>query len=97
MFFTIVVGVIAGMVFRKQLAAVKQAADIEAKTADGRFPILNEDWIGETVLAIDDAEVPEVIRRHGASFATLHAMRLPWVMASICSMVATGICWTSVS
>ncbi|MCX8086943.1 MAG: hypothetical protein N3C63_08605 [Rhodocyclaceae bacterium] len=40
----------------------------EAGTADGRFPILNEDWVGEIVLAIDDAGVPENIRRHGARF-----------------------------
>jgi hypothetical protein len=37
-------------------------------TADGRFPLLNEDWVGEVVLSIDDAEVPEIIRRHGARF-----------------------------
>lgn len=43
---------------------------MESKTADGRFAILNEDWDGEIVLAIDDPEVPEVIRRHGARFRT---------------------------
>ncbi|MEW5889132.1 MAG: hypothetical protein AB1768_08760 [Pseudomonadota bacterium] len=38
------------------------------RTADGRFPLLNEDWAGEVVLSIDDAEIPELIRRHGARF-----------------------------
>lgn len=30
--------------------------------------MLNEDWVGEVVLAIDDPEVPEAVRRHGARF-----------------------------
>lgn len=38
------------------------------RTADGRFLILNEDWVGEVVLSIDDAGIPEPIRRHGARF-----------------------------
>ncbi len=43
-------------------------AAMDARTADGRFPLLNEDWAGEIVLAIDDEEVPDVIRVHGARF-----------------------------
>ncbi len=38
------------------------------RTADGRFPLLNEDWIGETVFSIDDPEIPDIVRRHGARF-----------------------------
>lgn len=30
--------------------------------------LLNEDWIGEDVWAIDDPRVPEEIRAHGAGF-----------------------------
>lgn len=41
---------------------------MDARTADGRFPILNADWEGEIVLAIDDEEVPEAVRAHGARF-----------------------------
>lgn len=59
---------VSGMSIRTQLIIVKPAADFEAKTADGHFPILNEDWIGSIVLAIDDAEVPEIIRHHGARY-----------------------------
>jgi hypothetical protein len=48
--------------------AVAPMAAPPPRTADGRFPILNEDWAGEVVLSIDDAEIPELIRRHGARF-----------------------------
>lgn len=59
---------VAGLALRKQPAPAKEMMDMESKTADGRFTLLNEDWVGEIVLSIDDAEVPESIRRHGARF-----------------------------
>lgn len=40
----------------------------ETRTGDGCIPLLNEDWGGETVLSIDDPEIPYIIRRHGARF-----------------------------
>lgn len=36
-------------------------------TANG-LPDLNEDWIGEEVLLIDDARIPQEVRQHGARF-----------------------------
>jgi hypothetical protein len=59
---------VAAWLFRTQPVAARGRDEMEARTADGRFPILNEDWQGETVLAIDDEDVPEIIRRHGARF-----------------------------
>lgn len=67
--------IIVAWVFRKPSGDTNRGnamtvtpADMDAKTADGRFPILNEDWVGEIVLAIDDAAVPHAIRAHGARF-----------------------------
>lgn len=69
MLFAIASGVFVGIIFGKRIATARKAMHIETpKTADGRFPILNEDWIGAVVLAIDDPEVPEIIQRHGARF-----------------------------
>lgn len=59
--------------FRPKPGSMPSASSVpparpEVRTADGRFPLLNEDWVGEVVLAIGDPEVPEVVRRHGARF-----------------------------
>lgn len=58
-------------IFCKELGRPPGENTMPARTADGRFPILNEDWEGAIVLAIDDEEVPEVIRAHGARFKNL--------------------------
>ena len=59
---------VVGWIFRKELNQSQGENSMQARTADGRFPILNEDWEGAVVLAIDDEEVPDVIRVHGARF-----------------------------
>ncbi|MDF9392878.1 MULTISPECIES: hypothetical protein [Methylococcus] len=46
----------------------EKSPEPETRTADGRFALLNKDWVGEVVNAIDDPEIPEIIRRHGARF-----------------------------
>ncbi len=63
----IAIGIIGGISSRLPIRG-REAPDEQSRTIDGRFPILNEDWVGALVLAIDDAEVLEVIRRHGARF-----------------------------
>lgn len=55
-------------IFRKAQGRPLERDTMDAGTADGRFPPLNEDWAGEIVLAIEDEEVPETIRAHGARF-----------------------------
>lgn len=59
---------VVGWVFRQELSRPPAENTMPARTADGRFPLLNEDWENAIVLAIDDAEVPESIRAHGARF-----------------------------
>ncbi|MDM7463810.1 MAG: hypothetical protein P3W95_009200 [Tepidimonas taiwanensis] len=37
-------------------------------TSRNGLPALNEDWIGEDVLSIDDERIPQAIREHSARF-----------------------------
>lgn len=68
----IMVGILAGIALKLQEHSrsppVTASQTPTTKTADGCFPILNEDWEGEVVRSIDDGEIPEPIRRHGARF-----------------------------
>jgi len=41
---------------------------VELPTSANGLPALNEDWIGEEVLPIDDERIPPAIRSHGAHF-----------------------------
>lgn len=67
---TVAAGVLLWLILRalptSSPAASATAATEPPRTADGRFPLLNEDWAGEVVHAIDDPEIPAIIRRHGA-------------------------------
>lgn len=64
----IAVAIVGGTLSSKPPIREREAPDEKSRTIDGRFPILNEDWAGAVVLAIDDAEVPDIIRRHGTRF-----------------------------
>ncbi|WP_127478487.1 hypothetical protein [Sulfurivermis fontis] len=41
---------------------------VELLTSANGLPALNEDWIGEEVLSIDDERIPPPVRAHGARF-----------------------------
>lgn len=59
-------GLVVGRLLKR--AQPSPAPTVQEQTTPNGVPILNEDWIGEEVLDIDDDLVPPTIRAHGARF-----------------------------
>ncbi|WP_303783508.1 hypothetical protein [Azovibrio restrictus] len=52
---------------RAKTSSPPAPARSDLMSANG-LPALNEDWVGEEVLSIDDDRIPPAIREHGARF-----------------------------
>ena len=59
-------GLVVGWLLRRTQPS--PAPTVREQTTPNGLPILNEDWVGEEVLSIDDARIPPTIQAHGARF-----------------------------
>jgi hypothetical protein len=63
-------GLVAGLLTRRAVSSPSSSTATQKPMtgADHELPILNEDWIGEEVLSIDDLGIPPAVQAHGARF-----------------------------
>jgi hypothetical protein len=63
-------GLVAGLLTRRAVSSQSSSVATQKPMtgADHELPILNEDWIGEEVLSIDDPGIPPALQAHGARF-----------------------------